>query len=703
MSGPASTKNFSRPKLKKDFKIPSDREWREAVDKLLKGKPFDKIMLTSTYEEISLNPMYRLSDLEKLKAAESFPGYAPFVRGVNANGYHQNSWRIAQEISYADPAQFNKSVRHDLQRGQDAVYLLVDMATSDGLSSKQSDAQKVGTEGTAISNFSDFEVALKDIDLEKYPLYIRTYSSGLALYCMLLTLVKKKGFDLQKISGTIEFDPLGQLLKNGQIPANLDQLYDEMAELTRFSVENTPNIQTIAVSGHLFGDAGGSAVQEGAYAIGIGLEYIRQLQERGLKIEDVAPRIRFLFSIGSNLFMEIAKFRALKMVWYNIMKNLTDDELSQKIHIHARSTLLNKTKMDPYVNILRTATEGFSAILGGIESLHVGYFDQLFGDPDEFSRRIARNQQLILKEEANLKRLIDPAGGSWYVENLTDQLSQKIWKQFQVLETSGGVTSAIIGGELQKEIFKTLQKRDTNLKKRKDIIIGSNMYSNPGEKMLVKTNEDKDKFYKKRIHAQQSGGNKILWILSGEYISAVCNEIEKNDLSGIYNALREGQKVLHATPLKMKRGAEIFEELRDNMTSYRKKHGQAVTVFLVNMGSVSNFKARADFARGFFEVGGFDVIYPPGFKDANEAVKAALESPAKIFVLCGNDKEYPEIAPVFVKGVKAGVAQSMVLVAGYPQDSVDTLRNVGIDEFIHVRADIYSVLSDLMEKSGVKK
>lgn len=703
MSGPASTKNFSRPKLQNDFQIPSDQEWREAVDRLLKGKPFDKIMLTSTYEEITLNPMYRLSDLEKIKSAESFPGCAPFIRGVNANGYHQNSWHIAQEISYADPAHFNKSVRHDLQRGQDAVYFLVDMATADGLSSNHSDAQKVGAHGTAISNFSDFEIALKDIDLEKYPLYIRTYSSGLALYCMLLNLAKKQGFDLQKISGAIEFDPLGQLLKNGEIPANPDQLYDEMAELTRYAVENTPNIQTIAVSGHLFGDAGGSAIQEAAYAIGMGLEYIRQLHDRGLKIEDISPRIRFLFSIGSNLFMEIAKFRALKMVWYNILKNLTDDELSQKIHIHARSTLFNKTKMDPYVNILRTATEGFSAILGGIESLHMGYFDQLFGDPDEFSRRIARNQQLILKEEANLKRLIDPPGGSWYVENLTDQLSHKIWKEFQILEASGGVASAIIGGEPQKEVFKTFQKRIANLKKRKDIIIGSNMYANTGEKMLVKTNEDKDKFYKKRIHTQQSRGNKILKILSGDYISVVCKEIEKNDLTEIYKALREGQKVLRATPLKMERGAEIFEELRDNMTAYRKKHGQAVSVFLVNMGSVSNFKARADFARGFFEVGGFDVIYPPGFKDVKEAVKGALESQAKIFVLCGNDKDYPEIAPAFVKGVKAGVAQSMVLVAGYPQNSIENLRNAGIDEFIHVRADIYSVLSDLMEKSGVKR
>lgn len=473
-----------------------------------------------------------------------------------------------------------------------------------------------------------------------------------------------------------------------------------MAETIKWSKEQSPHIRTINISSASYHNSGASDVDELAFVFSVAVEYIRALQKRDIDIQTIASKIQFSLSLGSNFFMQIAKLRAARLIWSKIVEAFGGDIHTQKMYIHARTSQFNKTKYDPYVNMLRTTTEAFSGILGGCDSLYVAPFDEVFGHASEFSRRIARNQQLILKNESHLDHVIDPAGGSWYIETLTSTLTKKIWEQFQDIEKKQGMLSVLKNEYIQETIEKTANKRRENIFKRKDVIIGTNMYANLKEEPLNKE-FDKEEQYKelcKKVHRVS-----LEDIKKETFIDSLILAFEKGATLGqMVEFFQKEKDILEIRPLSLHRLAEPFEVLREGVEKYIAEGNTAPKVFLANMGPVSQHKARADFSLTFFEVGGFEVINNQGFKTPEEAVEEALKSDSKVFVICSTDPTYPEIVPLFTKKLKERSSDAIVILAGYPKDQIEEHKQSGVDYFIHLRANAYEILSSLLKKLGVQ-
>lgn len=696
-------------------------EWREAAEKLLKGASFEKTLFTPTYETISLKPLYYQADTKKIPHLDSFPGFVPYLRGTNAAGYLANSWHIAQEIPYSTPGEFNSALQYDLQRGQTAVNMPIDKATIAALDSDEAKRGEVGYGGVTVSTLEDLGKALEGVDLQKTPIFIKSGSAGIFLAAFLAAFCRKQKKNVNVLKGCVETDPLGELSIISALPTTLSGIYDEMATLTAWALMCAPNLQTIAVHGDYFHDAGASAVQELAFSAAIAVEYIRELMARDLSVDDITPRIRFTFSLGSNFFMEIAKLRAARLVWSQIVESFGGNPLSQKMYIHSQTSFWNKTICDPYVNMLRATTETFSGIAGGSDSIHVGAFDETPGLPGEFSRRIARNTQLILKEESHLDRVIDPAGGSWYVEALTNEVAEKAWKLFREVEKYGGMFRALRAGFPQRQVTETTQKRLENLASRKDRIVGTNVYPNLRENLPETRQPDYEAIFNERVQYlkvfRTSGDvnkhivpleklHRIVEVKSDEHelmvaiIDAAYSSATIGEIRTTLRAGRNSEKT-QIQPLKFQRGAEMFEKLRKATEAFLQKTGSRPKVFLANMGTLSQYKARADFSAGFFQVGGFEVLDNPGFSTPEEAVKAALASGAPIVVICSSDENYPQIVEPLTSGIKRANPNITVVLAGYPKDRVEAYQKAGIDEFIHLRANVYAILERLLKKVGV--
>ena len=687
-------------------------DWRRAVDKAIKGASFEKRLVTKTYEEIDLQPMYRQEDIANLPHLDSLPGFAPYLRGTTPLGYVASSWDVAQELPYGTPAALNEALRADLERGQNAVNLVLDAPTLAGVDADQAEAGAVGQGGLSVSSVADLAQALNGIDLETTPIYTQASTGALTFTALLAALVQQQGKSLAKARGAIGMDPLGQLARDGKLPRDLDGVYDVMAQLAAWAKANAPQLQTITVQGHPYHNGGASATQELAFALATAVDYLRALQARGLSVDDAAPRIRFALSIGSNFFMEIARLRAARLLWAKIVQAFGGGEEAQKMSLHARTSAWNQTIYDPYVNLLRATTEAFSSAVGGCDSLHVSPFDELVRAPDEFSRRIARNTHTVLREESQITRTVDPAGGSWYVETLTDAVGQKTWAIFQEIEKQGGMAKALAAGWPQAQVADTAAKRAANIAKRKDIFVGSNMYPNLKETRLEPTPVNAQAMQAERaaalkqfrasakankpaaLEALAKGGNVVDAAIQAALAGATLGEIAQ---AARANA-KPGPTV---NAVCVYRGAQAFEALRQATEAYVARTGQAPQVFLATMGPLTQHKARADFATAFLGVGGFETIYPAGFNTADEAAGAALASGAKAVVICSTDATYPELVPPLVQKLKQAKPDLTVMVAGHPTEHLEAFKAAGVDDFIHVNANCQSLLSTLQKKMGV--
>jgi methylmalonyl-CoA mutase len=703
--------------IKEDFDSPSVAEWKTIVEKDLKGASFEKKLVTKTYEGIDLQPIYTKTDIENLPHLNSLPGEGNFVRGNNEAGYLQNSWKISQEIPLGDAEEFNNALRSDLERGQDSINILLDMPTMLGQDSDYAQSGEVGKNGLAISALKSISRALEGIDLNKYPININAGFSSLPLIMLLQAHLKNQGVDVKNIQGSFDADPVGFYAKYGKLPISLNDTLNELAASVKWTESSTVNLKTICINGNIYHEAGASAAQELAIILATASFYFNELKSKGLNADQIARSTKLVMGIGPNYFMEVAKFRAARILWKNLSNAFGVDEKLSKVFIHGRTSKFNQSVYDPYVNMLRTTTESFAAIVGGVDSLHSNFFDESIRVPDNFSRRIARNTQIVLKEESHLNQLIDPAGGSFYVEKLTDELAKAAWKQFQEIEANGGIIECLGNGFLQNKIDDVNKLRESDLRKRKSVIVGTNMYSNMKEEKLEKRRQELDKLYNTRKEYLQnyrvSGGNakhvsileklnKLMDINSDDLVQTGTNAyLEGATLGEVSKSLRAGmEESKEINPIKTFRLAEIFEELRDASLNYKTKNGNAPKVFMVNMGPVKQHKPRADFSTGLFEVGGFDVISPAGFNSTDEAVKSAIESGAKIFVICSTDDTYLELVPPLVKGVKSKLPDASIVLAGYPKDQIDEHKKSGVDEFIYLGCDVYDILSKSLKKIG---
>ena len=690
--------------------------YREAVASL-KGAPFEKKVITKTYEEIDLQPMYWAKDVEELPHTNYLPGFPGYVRGTTPGGYVLKTWDICQEIACPTPKEFNDAACHDLARGQNALKMVLDCSTRRGMDPDQEEGSKVGRGGLSLATLEDVGTALRGIELQSVPLTIYTGAVALPMAAFILAYLDRVGLSPSSLRGCIGADPLGELAVEGSLPVSMTTAFDSMACLARWAKDHAPQLQTILVQGCPYHDAGGNAVQEIAYAVATGVEYLREMGKRDVLINEAAPQIRFGFSLGGNFFMEIAKLRAARLVWAQIVKAFGGNPDAQKMTIHARTSAFTKTVTDPYVNMLRNTTEAFSGAMGGADSVQVCPFDEAIRPADEFSRRVSRNLQIILQQEAHLVHPIDAAGGSWYVERLTDTVARKAWGLFQTVESKGGMGRFLLEAGPQTSLSATAAKRAKNLDTRRDVLVGTNMYPNLKEIRLQAPFVDYEAMKKARqeqIQAHRLNTDLFLFhdklgefgikfgnqspdvVLTGK--DAVLAGATLGDLWAILSKADEPMPSIR--PLRIHRASERFEALRGRAETILAEKGTRPRVFLTPVGTLASFKPRADFSRTFFEVGGFEVLGNSAYENEEEALQALLASGARIAAICSTDQAYPELIPKLAGAVKQAAPEVTVLVAGKPAPEQEKIyREAGVDEFFFVGVNCHDLLTALQERS----
>ncbi len=611
----------------------STEEWERAIEKDLKGADYEKKLVWKTIDGIKVKPYYRSEDTENLPHKKAAPGEFPYIRGTKREG---NKWYIRQDINVgSNPQESNSEALDMLMRGATSIGFIFD---------EESKIKK-----------GEIKQLLKDIHPEAAEINLITPADPGEALSQFQNECAERGINLSDIRGSVEFDPLGYLSVTGTWPGKIDNPAETAAALVKDS-GNMPGLTVLTVNGRHFHNAGASLVQELAFALSVASEYIDYLGEKGISPSDAAAKIRFSFATGPSYFMEIAKFRAARVLWSKILEAWdVPPQIAGRMHIHATNSAWNKTVYDPYVNMLRSTTESMSAVLGGINSFTVQPFDKTFKkQPSGFGKRVARNTQLILKEEAYLDKTADPAGGSYYIDTLTASLMEESWKLFLEVEEKGGFFEALKNDFIQNHIEETARQRDKNIATRRETLVGTNHYPDLSEKAS-----------------------------------------EKIDPGVVWPPQTKASNPL-VRPLKLYRGAMAFEELRLKTENSSKATPK---VFMLTCGNLTMRKARAGFASSFFGCAGFEIIDNLGFKSGVEGAQAALESNSDIVVVCSSDEEYPALVPQVIEKIGK---KAIVVVAGYPKESVEQLEKAGVRHFIHLRSNMPEKLKEFQKELGIR-
>lgn len=617
--------NNTKEKLFSEFQAPTTQEWLDKIQVDLKGADFQKRLVWRTPEGFSVQPFYRREDAEGLQTPDALPGEFPFVRG---NRKHDNTWFVRQEIKEADAKSANAKAKDILNKGVDSLAFHIP--------------------GSSVSR-EYVEELLDGIYCDCIEVNFSTCKRHTVELAQILTAYfEEKGYDKERITGSIDWDPMEKMVMAGRNTEPLLALAPTLVE----TLKDYPGFRCITVNSVSLGNAGAYIIQELGYAMAWGNEYLQLLTDAGVDPDLAAGKMKFNMGVSENYFMEIAKFRAARLLWAQIVKQYSPrSESACMMCVNAVTTTYNMTVFDAYVNLLRSQTETMSAALAGVHSIVVTPFDTPYERPDDFSERIARNQQLLLKEECHFGTVADPAAGSYYVEELTTSLAKEAWNIFLKMEEEGGFLAAVKAGKVQDDINATNEKRHTLAAQRREFILGTNQFPNFTEK---------------------SDGKTPLTACCG------CGHKEESTL-----------KAIHATRL-----AADFETLR---LATEKAEKQPVA-FMLTIGNLVWRQARAQFSCNFLAAAGYKVIDNLGFASVEEGVDAALKAGADIVVLCSSDDEYAEHA---VPAFKYLDGRAIFIVAGAPACS-EELKAEGIENFIHVKVNQLETLKMLNEKMGIK-
>lgn len=626
-------RNNPQRKLFSEFPPVTTQEWEEKIKADLKGADYEKNLIWKTDEGFNVKPYYRSEDIQGLEYLQSLPGEPCFARG---NKKRNNNWIIRQDIPSKNVDEANRIAVDAVEKGVDALsFCAIEITTYKQMN-------------RLLANIDFLKTNINFMSSRSYPLTLE----------LLIYEVNYREFDCEKISGSLNFDPISYLLIHGDFYISKENNFEEAEYLINTVHKKLPNLKAITVNGHYFPEAGSTIVQELAFSLASANDSLYELTSRGLSIDIVSQNLIFSFGIGSNYFLEIAKLRAARLLWTKIVEQYHPQEKkSLQMFIHSTTSFRNKTIYDPYMNMLRTTTEGMSAAIGNSDSISIAPFDLAFTDPDDFSVRIARNQQLILKEEAYLDKIVDPSAGSYFIENLTHSLVVHAWDLFLKIEDNGGFIECIKSGFIQNEIEASSRKKETDIASRKMVMIGTNQYPNLKESMLDKVVKQPSKTYQEPPAKYQK--------------------------------------------LNLTRSAQPFEMLRLALEKFVASGKKKPAVYLLTFGNLTMRKARATFATNFFGCAGYEVLEDATFKTVEEGVKASLEAKAEIVVICSSDEEYATIAPSVAEEIKKVNPAIKVIVAGYPKEIQETLKLAGVDDFIHVRSNLVETLSKFHEMLGI--
>ena len=614
----------SKEKLFSDFSPTSTEQWMEKVTADLKGADFEKKLVWKTNEGFKVKPFYRMEDLEGLKTTEALPGEFPYLRGTKKDN---NEWLVRQEIKVECPKEANAKALDILNKGIDSLAFRV--------KAKELNAEYI-------------ETLLEGICAECVELNFYTCQGHVVeLAEILVAYFQKKGYDLTKLQGSIGYDFFDKMLAKGKEKGDMSATAKALIEATAA----LPKYRVLNVTALTLNNAGAYIYQELGYALAWGNEYMNQLTAAGLPAALVAKKIKFNFGISSNYFLEIAKFRAARMLWANIVASYdSEDRCAAKMRVHAETSTFNLTLFDAHVNLLRTQTEAMSAALGGVDSMTVTPFDKTYDAPNEFSERMARNQQLLLKEESHFDKVIDPAAGSYYIENLTVSIAKQAWELFLAVEEAGGFYAAVKAGTVQAAVNESNKTRHKAVAQRREVLLGTNQFPNFNEK---------------------AGDKKPL--------EATCC------CGGGHDTCEKDVPALN-----FDRAASEFEALRLETEA----SGKRPKAFMLTIGNLAMRQARAQYSCNFLACAGYEVVDNLGFPTVEEGVEAAMAAKADIVVLCSSDDEYAEYA---VPAFQALNGRAMFIVAGAPA-CMDDLKAAGIENFIHVRVNVLDTLKEFNAK-----
>ncbi len=616
-----------KTKLMNEFPPVSTEKWEEVIAADLKGADRSRKLVWRTIEGFDVEPYYRAEDLENLKHLGTQPGEFPYVRGTRS----KNEWMVRQTITVDCPKEANKAALEVLFKGVDSLGFVIN--------NKEFSA-------------ADLNTLLSEIDLKAIEL---AFSGCGAMNVTNLFMEKIKAEGVAKDALRVSFanDPLSRAAKKGSI---CGKCFGKIAEAIKAKGDYT-RVRVIGVNGALFNDCGANATQELAFSLASAHEYLVQMLEQGLTIDQAASAIKFNMSVSANYFMEIAKFRAARMLWANITKGYNPQSAcSSKMRVHATTSMWNMSIYDPYVNMLRGTTEAMSASIAGVDSIEVRPFNAAFQAPTEFSSRIARNVQLLLKEESHLDAVVDPSAGSYYIETLTDKIAQAAWDLFKAVESKGGYIAALKEGFVQEQIAQTAAKLDKGIAFGRETLLGTNQYPNFTEVADASVSEE---------------------MVSAQCTKTPCSCTVDTEFPTL-------------TPY---RGGMAFESLRLKSDRSEKK----IKVFMLTCGSLAFARARAQFSCNYFATAGFAVQDNTYFKSVEEGAKAALEASADITVICAADADYATLA---IEAQKALGGKSMLVVAGAPE-CAEELKAAGITHFISAKDNILESLSAYQSELGV--
>ncbi|HPE68890.1 MAG TPA: methylmalonyl-CoA mutase family protein [Thermotogota bacterium] len=599
------------------FSIPSFQDWKTAAEKLLKGVPFEKKLLTPTPEGFFLQPLYTAGDTQDIPHLGSYPGFEPYPRGASVEGAVLSPWVFSQVMDPATPEEATLQVKEV----SSCHPLPVDLPLS------------------TLSRFLEpISQALSPFSSHPFSWNVRQVSSLPSALKTLQQVFSGAGMDFSKAEGTLDTDPL-----------------HHVEELATTWSQVPPGWKTLLFSGQAWHWAGASISQGLAFTLSSAVETINELLDKGFSLESILPRVAFSFEMASHFLLEVAGIRAARMLWRNIVKAYSKDA-DARMWIHAQTSSFVQTRFDPYVNILRATTQAFSAVAAGVQALTIVPFDALSGKSTPLSRRVARNIHFILWQEVGASMPIDPAGGSYAMETLSQQLAQKSWELFVSIQEKGGMRALLQNGTVQQWCRQSLDGRNREIAKRKSTLVGTSHYVDPQDNGM-----------------DVAPGNVSAWLLGNGSLPNLVSQ----------------------------RLALPFEKIREQSARFAEKWGRRPRVLLLNMGPISQHKLRADFSRGFFTPGGFEVIGTSPLESVENALLEATQTPCEAMVICSTDDTYPGIVPDLVRGIREKGVDSLLLLAGRLSSEDDTrYREVGLDGNIFLGQDCPSTLRRVLHHAG---
>ncbi|MAY34302.1 MAG: methylmalonyl-CoA mutase [Rhodovulum sp.] len=695
--------------------------WRALAEKELRGKPLDALNW-DTPEGIAVKPVYTEDDIQNLPHMGEMPGFAPFTRGPKATMYAGRPWTIRQYAGFSTAEESNAFYRKALAAGQQGVSVAFDLATHRGYDSDHERVVgDVGKAGVAIDSVEDMKILFDGIPLDQVSVSMTMNGAVIPILANFIVTGEEQGVDRKLLSGTIQNDILKEFMVRNTYIYPPEPSMRIISDIIDYTSTDMPKFNSISISGYHMQEAGANLVQELAFTLADGKEYVKAALETGLDVDAFAGRLSFFFAIGTNFFMEIAKLRAARFLWHRIMSEFNPkNSKSLMLRTHCQTSGVSLQEQDPYNNVVRTAYEAMSAVLGGTQSLHTNAFDEAIALPTEFSARIARNTQLILQNETKVTKVVDPLAGSYYVEKLTNDLAEEAWKIITEIDEMGGMTKAVASGMPKLRIEEAAARYQASVDRGDEVIVGVNKFRLEKEDEIDILEIDNQKVRESQIariertraerdqaacdkalgdleQAAASGqGNLLRFAVEAARARATVGEIsmamekafgrhraEVKTLAGVYGAAYEGD--------------EGFAAIQKSVDDFAEAEGRRPRMLVVKMGQDGHDRGAKVIATAFADIG-FDVDVGPLFQTPEEAAQDAVDNDVHVIGISSQAAGHKTLAPKLVEALKAAGAGDIIVVCGgvIPQQDYDFLFKSGVKAIFGPGTNIPKAAQDIL-------